>query len=179
MTTDQPERKIPKLIAYFGANGAGKDYLAKKKASELTELGYTVAFLPFAMHVKDVCAELAGETLDFYSDSIAKNGGIQGSNYTRRQLMEDVTTLGYKISPTHWFDRWEEDFLLGVELEIDYIIVTDYRYIQSLDCIRKYNGELIYVKNWQAEITSDPEDLAKLFDLVLNSRPFTTITNTY
>lgn len=179
MENSQEEVKHPQLIAYFGANGAGKDYLAAKKAAELRSIGYTVGFLPFAKKVKEVCAELAGESESFYHGPIIKKQNVADSSYPRRALMEDVTDLGYKISPTHWFDLWEEGFLLGTELGFDYIIVTDYRYIQSLDYIRKYNGELIYVKNWQAEISSDPEDLQKLYYLEENSKPYQTITNTY
>ena len=164
--------KQPRVIAFCGANRAGKDFVAKIIAKHLTDKGITTTFYPFAQEVKEVCCHIEGTDLSSYTNPQKKREYILNLRLTRRELMVEVTNLGYKLSPTFWFDKWDK---FVTNFITDVVFVTDFRYPISLPYIRKYNGVLIYVKNVleEAKLSSSEftvvQELASLADYTITN----------
>lgn len=164
--------KQPRVIAFCGTNGAGKDYVAKIIANYLVEQGATTTFYSFAQEVKEICCVLEGTDISSYTIPHRKNNYVLGMQLTRRELMEEVTNLGYKLSPTFWFDKWDK---FVANFVADVVFVTDFRYLVSLDHIRKYNGTLVYIKNVLEEAKLSSSEFTKVQELA--SLADYTITN--
>ena len=127
-----------KVIMVAGAAGAGKDTFY-----ELAKKHYSCVRLAFADELKEIAY------LDFKWDG---EKDVKG-----RQLLIDIGTIGRKYDKDMWvnivLDRilLEDEFqdaLNWVNEEIDFIIVTDFRYQNEYDVMRRCltNDQLITVK---------------------------------
>lgn len=185
------------LIGISGKKGSGKDTLAKafmiKKSCEISFFtkrlpknnsyleDFTVDELEdysgwkikkFATALKDICEIVSGE--NFHSDDIKlntfkhlKSGGVSISN--REALQYIGTDLFRNSFPNIWVDTLLKDYK-----ETSNWIVTDVRFLNEAEAIKKLGGTLIRIERQQekdsaSEHISETELDNYVFDYTINN----------
>lgn len=139
------------IVAFSGAAGSGKDFAAKALRSLLEERGHTVEFMAFADKLKDSCCHLFDWDRDrLENDREYKESGLEDCPYclalgkTRRQLLQEYGTEACRNGIDNEF--WTK--LMQVRLdksETDYVLITDCRFPNEVNFVRKNLGAVMHV----------------------------------
>src|SRR5574343_1000996 len=162
------------IICLNGKNGVGKDTIAYI-IRELLETQYSkkVYTLSLAKPVKKICAILANDKEESFSDRNLKDKYSEYLGYTRRDLMVSVTNKLIEADP---FMFWRIGYSKMEKFNPDVVIITDCRYyeqwceyitIQNLKNSIKYKNILFNIER----------DLSKQAFIKKNSKTEYSINN--
>lgn len=134
---------MPKIIAFTGLAGAGKDTSAEFLAKCLLNNNKSIVYMSFASPLKDVCelmfdfkhAQLhtleGKETID-ERWGITPRHALQSVGFNLRQLNKDVFVINMKNRINN--------------VKEDYVLITDLRYDNEAEFIKSMNGTIIHIK---------------------------------
>lgn len=134
----------------FGINGkarSGKDTLAKV----FLEAGFTR--VAFADALKEATAVITGEPVAFYHDDVHKELTIPHLGVTRRKALQGVgNTMRSVLGDQVWLLR---ALLPYDNHEMNLVVVTDVRYPNEAEAIRKRGGCVIRVLREGSGLTGE------------------------
>lgn len=178
-----------KFIGLSGLKRSGKSTTARALTKLLRERGYTVQTIAFAYRLKQICSILCGcsirdmeqkdELTPFrWKDLEFKSFG-KGKFLTRRDLLQFVGTQVFRTNflKTTWIFLAEQQVK-----DIDFVIVTDSRFINELQSIKdwgKSKGGSYFVQILRPGQTNDDghESEASITTDVIKKYKMTIITN--
>ena len=129
------------LIGLAGPARAGKNTVAEAMSFHL---GPRVEMMAFADPLKDACVSLFGLTKEERYDESLKEVVLQRWGLSPRQMYQDVGTMvRMQLGADFWVRRWELEY---EKLPRDCaVIVTDVRFDNEADAIRKKGGIIVKV----------------------------------
>lgn len=148
------------VIAFAGADEAGKSTLAKQFASALSSVGYNVAIKSFATALREEL--IANGTLE-RDEAYAK----PTSAYTRRILTEFATARRAE-NASYWAEKLFEDDLS----EYDIIIIDDQRYVNEWVTIQGNSNNNVAIFIGESEDKHELGELADIYaDFNIKAKP--------
>lgn len=134
--------KKPFIINLTGNNGAGKDTCAEIIQEILNEHNFTCEIISLAEPVRKQCAALTNENPSVFLNEQKKKEIAPNFNITRRELLKLITEQSMCINKNIY---WKIALQKIEKLDVDYVIITDCRYIEWLDFIvRKWYHFSLY-----------------------------------
>lgn len=134
----ETERKL-RVLGFHGRKGSGKNTaaLAFKEDEGVMELA-------FATHLKKAVMAIYGVSWEQVNDPVLKEIVVEKYGLTPRQMCQQFgTEYGRnKLGKDHWIRRLEDD-LANLPPHIHTVIVTDVRFDNESDWIRKKLGGLV------------------------------------
>ena len=152
------------IIAFTGRSGAGKDYCANLFVKLLPSYK-KIKFLAFADHMKVECIDKNNVSFE--------NVYINKTNKIRTMMQQYGTENGRdKRGENVWVDIVDSWYKIYNHREIyDYLIITDLRFQNEYDWIKKNNGSVISVLNNSVnQMSHISENNSIRFDYLINNQ---------
>lgn len=136
-----------KIVAFTGYKGSGKDTAAVYLRARLKALGRSSGLLNFATPVKQICCMMYGLSRLECNDPILKEKVLVRWPYQspRFLLQEFAQEMARDRYPDIWVNYWER-VLNSAVWDADYVIVTDLRYPNEMEILKKRNAFVIKVE---------------------------------
>lgn len=153
----------PIIIGLIGKKKSGKDTIAKMMQSILGHSTYIIT-TSFAAALKEEVCEgcgISNEFLTEHKDNFRLILQGWGTNFRRQLCGED-----------YWVKKVESE-ILGL-IHTDYVIITDVRFQNEADMIRKMNGKLVRVIREETDDYTDLHPSEEQMDMII---PHYTIDN--
>lgn len=137
------------LIGLSGKMGAGKDTLAQYLIDN-----YRYERYAFADHLKETAAFMTGLPLHFFNDRRLKEQEAPGLGASPRKILEVLgTEVGRNIDPDFWVKRLMHK--LAAKPGGSRIIITDMRFPNEYEAIRRAGGFAVRVKRKETDEAED------------------------
>jgi len=156
---------LPKIIAFTGRKGHGKNTAAEIFKKEINLSPYLVTELAFADTLKHIAADSLG--LGYYDIELLKREEhIKVANGL--SLRGFLNTLGDALKDNFGYDLWAKSIIeqmdqLKDNINPKYILLTDLRYPVEEEAIKKYaddiGTDLHIIKMVNLNIDTNPNDI--------------------
>ena len=134
-----------KIIGISGKKGSGKDTFAQFLKEELEkQLGKTVKVDSFAANLKQCCAILSGQSSCVFYNQNLKDKKANFLSLTNRELMQKFGDLTRSIDKDIWIKSLFNKYL---DNPPEYLIVSDVRFKNEAEHIKKLDGILIRIES--------------------------------
>ncbi len=125
------------IVGISGKRRTGKSLLAS-----MLEARYGYIQLSFAKVLKQEVREIFGLTED-HTDGPLKEIPLWHGGPSPRDVMIRYGQQIRKIDPNHWINRLKEQILSTSQAQIQTYVISDVRFINEADWIKRYNGLLV------------------------------------
>lgn len=153
MTSDPEERKL-RIIALCGPKYCGKDTAAKGLLGlNDKHKKYLFRRAPMAEGVKRIVTEVFGIPEEVYEDPVLKETVWPNyPNVEPRWLLMDIANwMRDKYGGDVWPNRWERIALEPYNEGYGAHVITDCRFPEEVEMIRRHKGLIVYVHRQSAE----------------------------
>ena len=134
-----------KIIGISGKKGSGKDTFAQFLKEGLEkQLGKTVKVDSFAANLKQCCAILSGQSSCVFYNQNLKDKKANFLSLTNRELMQKFGDLTRSLDKDIWVKSLFNKYL---DNPPEYLIVSDVRFKNEAEHIKKLDGILIRIES--------------------------------
>jgi len=158
--------RFPRIIGFCGKKGAGKDFVSGILSRMLKERGRTVTLIAFADPIKRFCQDALGIGSELlwadnykkefltrfrwgdFPDWVMEGPVGERAGMGKLSVREVVQLVGTEFGRKVWGeDIWTKAMEWRIDkIRSDYILITDVRFPDEADMIRKYGGNVISVQ---------------------------------
>lgn len=132
------------IIAFSGKKGSGKDTAATILETRLKEYGFLIRRDQFAARLKKACSIIFNTPIEYFEDENLKKQTHSETGLTYRQILQKVgTDLFRKQIDSEIWARAPFTNLVLKEKEI--LILTDLRFRNEAEQVKRHNGKIIRI----------------------------------